>query len=55
MEKNMRLALQQKVKQNLLETKYAEEPVTYEQALVTYHYMQNAPTQDTFPTQNQAV
>ena len=30
MEKNMRLALQQKVKQNLLETKYAEEPVSYE-------------------------
>ena len=39
MEKNMRLALQQKVKQNLLETKYAEEPVSYEQALVTYHFM----------------
>ena len=46
MEKNMRLALQQKVKQNLLETKYAEEPVSYEQALVTYHFMQNAPVQD---------
>ena len=42
----MRLALQQKVKQNLLETKYAEEPVSYEQALVTYHFMQNAPIQD---------
>ena len=41
MEKNLRANLQRTVKQNLIETKYAEEPVTYEQALVTYHYMQN--------------
>ena len=41
MEKNMRLALQRTVKQNLLESKYTDEPVSYEQALVTYHYLQN--------------
>lgn len=39
MEKNLRTSLQRAVKQNLIETKYAEEPVTYEQALVTYHYL----------------
>ena len=39
MEKNNRLTLQRAVKQNILETKYAEEPVSYEQALVTYHYL----------------
>ena len=30
MEKNMRLALQRTVKQNLLESKYTDEPVSYE-------------------------
>lgn len=30
MEKNMRLALQRAVKQNLLESKYTDEPVSYE-------------------------
>ena len=49
MEKNMRLSLQRAVKQNLIESKYAEEPVTYGQALVTYHYLQNAPIQEQYP------
>jgi len=39
MEKNMRQNLQRTVKNHLIETKYAEEPVSYEQALVTYHFM----------------
>ena len=43
MEKNMRLNLQRQVKNSLVETKYADEPISYEQALVTYHYLQNAP------------
>jgi len=30
MEKNMRQNLQRTVKQSLIETKYAEEPVTYD-------------------------
>ena len=38
-----RLSLQNKVKHNLIESKYAEEPVSYGQALVTYHYLQNEP------------
>ena len=45
MERNMRLSLQNKVKHNLIESKYAEEPVSYGQALVTYHYLQNEPVQ----------
>ena len=52
MEKNVRANLQRAVKQNLIETKYAEEPVSYEQALVTYHYLQNEPIQVQYPHQN---
>ena len=51
----MRLSLQRAVKQSLLETKYAEEPVNYEQALVTYHYLQNEPIQVQYPHQNQVA
>lgn len=55
MEKNLRISLQRAVKQSLLETKYADEPVTYEQALVTYHYLQNQPIQTAYPNQNQVA
>ena len=55
MEKNMRANLQRAVKQGLIETKYAEEPVSYEQALVTYHYLQNEPIQVTYPQRNQVA
>lgn len=55
MEKNLRLSLQRAVKQGLMETKYAEEPVTYAQALVTYHYLQNEPIQEQYPDQNQVA
>ena len=51
----MRLNLQRAVKHSLLETKYAEEPVSYEQALVTYHYLQNEPIQNQYPLQNQVA
>lgn len=55
MEKNVRLNLQRAVKQNLLETKYAEEPITYGQSLVTYHYLQNEPIQVSYPDRNQVA
>lgn len=41
MEKNLRQSVQETVRNNLIESKFPQEPVTYGQALVTYHYLQN--------------
>lgn len=49
MEKNFRQSVQEQVRNNLIESKFPQEPVTYGQALVTYHYLQNQPIQEAEP------
>ena len=49
MESELKQAVQKNVKQTLIESKYADEPITFGQALVTYHYVQNQPIQTEFP------
>lgn len=41
--------MQQVVRQNLIESKFDNEPVSYDQALVTYHFLQNQNIDETQP------
>ena len=55
MEKNISLALMKGEKQNLIETKYSEEPVTCGQVLAAYHFPQSDAIQAAFPDQNKVA
>lgn len=39
MEKELKQAVQRNVKTGMIESKYENEPITFGQALVTYHYI----------------
>ena len=54
MEAELKSAVQKNVKESLIESTYDNEPINFGQALVTYHYIQNAPIQTEFP-ENQTM
>jgi len=59
MEAGLRSNVQQSVKEALIESKYNDEPISYGQALVTYHYVeqqrQQQPLQQVYPENMQAL
>ena len=48
-EEGLRQNVQKSVKRALIESKYNDEPITFGQALVTYHYLQEMPIQKAYP------
>lgn len=49
MEAQLRTNVQKSVKKALIESKFNEEPISFGQALVTYHFLQQQPLQQTYP------
>ena len=49
MEQELKQTVQKNVKRALIESKYADEPISFGQAMVTYHYVQNQPIRAEFP------
>ena len=45
-EPQVRVNMQSSVKQHLIESRFTDEPLSYEQAVVTYHHLQNQKATD---------